>query len=68
MGGWYWARCAFGHDERLRERDEQGRLVLVCPSCGDRVTPLADLQEAAIAARAGDAKARQLATLVEARS
>lgn len=68
MSGWYWARCAWGHDERLRERDDQGRLVLVCPTCGDRVTPLADIQNAAIAARARAAKARELATLVGARS
>jgi hypothetical protein len=69
MSGWYWTRCAWGgHDDRLRERDAQGCLVLVCPTCGDRVTPLADLQNAAIAARAGAAKARELVTLVEARS
>jgi hypothetical protein len=25
----------FAHAERIRERDDQGRMVLVCPQCGD---------------------------------
>lgn len=29
--------CWLTHLDRVRERDSQGRLVLVCERCGDRV-------------------------------
>lgn len=25
--------CLLGHQDRVRERDDQGKLVLVCPAC-----------------------------------
>jgi len=30
-----WSHCWFGHGDRLRERDADGRLILVCAACGD---------------------------------
>lgn len=33
---WLCSPCLlFPHAERIRERDEDGKLVLVCPTCGD---------------------------------
>lgn len=29
------AGCWFSHADRVRERDDRGRLTLVCPNCGD---------------------------------
>jgi len=28
-----WSECWLGHQPRILERDERGRLVLVCPRC-----------------------------------
>lgn len=35
-----WLSCWFGHQDRIRERDDQGRLILVCLECGDVLRPL----------------------------
>ena len=43
MSLWTLGQCLFGHGERIRERDSDGRLCLVCARCGDAVTVLADL-------------------------
>lgn len=32
--------CLFGHADRVRSRDDQGRLILVCDRCGDVHVPL----------------------------
>lgn len=33
-------QCWFGHADRFRERDADGRYFLVCPDCRDRVQVL----------------------------
>ena len=34
-------RCWFGHADRLRERDEDGRLMFACTRCGHAIHALA---------------------------
>lgn len=34
-----YSRCWFGHADGIRERDEQGRMVLRCPRCHEAHRP-----------------------------
>ena len=38
---WWHSQCWFGHT-RVRERDPQGRLILVCSECRDAVPAFSD--------------------------